>query len=81
MAKITVKRHATIELLEEDWEKIEAVYSMIDRIKRNLEDFCLELDSPEVTYKGFGEGFAIGEQLDSVYNAIEELYCEKSGLY
>lgn len=81
MAKVSAKRHATIELSEEDWKKIEAVYDMIINIMAGLEDIGLELNSPEVKYEGFGEGYAIGEHLQSVYYAIDELNCERSGLY
>ncbi len=81
MAKISTNRHATIELSEEDWKKIDEVYEMIDRISDQLSDIGLELDSPEVKFKGFGEDYSIGEHLQSVYYAIDELYCEKSGLY
>jgi hypothetical protein len=81
MAKISVKRKATIELSEEDWNKIEEIYDMLNSISGDLEGIGLELESPEVTYKGFGEGFAIGEHLNNVYCAIDELLCERSGLY
>lgn len=81
MAKVSTNRHATIELSEEDWKKIDEVYEMIDRISDQLSDIGLELDSPEVKFKGFGEDYAIGEHLYNVYCAIDELYCEKSGLY
>lgn len=81
MAKISAKRHATIELTEEDWKKIEEVYDMIDRISNELADIGLELDSPEVKFKDCGEGCATGEHLQNIYYAIDELYCEKSGLY
>ena len=81
MAKISTKRHATIELTEEDWNKINEVYDMIDCINQDLADIGLELDSPEVNFEGFSEGYAIGEHLQSVYYAIDELLCEKSGLY
>ncbi len=81
MAKISAKRHVTIELSEEDWNKIEEVYDMIDRISNELADIGLELDSPEVSFKGFSEEYAIGEHLQSVYYAIDELNCERSGLY
>ena len=56
MAKISTNRHATIESSEEDWKKIDEVYVMIDRISDQLSDIGLELDSPEVKFKGFGEG-------------------------
>ncbi len=81
MAKISAKRHATIELTEEDWKKIEEVYDMIDRISNELADIGLELDSPKVKFKDCGEGYATGEHLQSVYYAIDELNCERSGLY
>lgn len=81
MAKISTKRHATIELSEEDWNKIGEVYNLIDDISNDLADIGLELDSPEVVYKDFGKDYAIGEHLENVYNAIDQLFCEKSGLY
>lgn len=81
MAKISTKRNAIIEISEEDWEKINAVYDIIDHINCKLADIDLELDSPEVNFKGFGEGYAIGEKLQSIYYAIDELNCERSGLY
>lgn len=81
MAKISTNRHATIELSEEDWKKIDEVYEMIDRISNELAGIDLELDSPEVSFKGFSEGYAIGEHLQSVYYAIDELNCKRSGLY
>ena len=81
MAKISAKRHATIELTEEDWKKIEEVYDMIGNLQDKLSDIGLELDSPEVKFKDCGEGYATGEHLESIYCSIQELYCEKSGLY
>ena len=81
MAKVSTTRHATIELTDEDWNKIEEVYDMIGLISDKLADMGLELDSPEVSFKGFNEGYAIGEHLQSVYYAIDELNCERSGLY
>lgn len=81
MAKISINRHATIELSEEDWNKINEVYDIIDRISNELADIGLELDSPEVSFKGFSEGYAIGEHLYNVYCGIDGLNCGRSGLY
>lgn len=52
MPKVSTKRHATIEISEEDWNKLCEVYDMIEGISNELADIGLELDSPEVTYKG-----------------------------
>lgn len=81
MATVSAKRHATIELSEEDWNKINAVYDILSKINGDLEDIGLEFDSPEVKYEGFDEGYPIGEQLESLYNAIDELQCEREGLW
>ena len=81
MAKISTKRNAIIELSDEDWNKINEVYDIIDRITCDLADIGLELDSPEVKFKGCGEGYATGEHLQTIYYAIDELTCERSGLY
>lgn len=78
MANISAKRHATIELSEEDWKKINAVYNILSDIDAELEDVGLEFDSPEVKYEGFND-YPIGEQLESLYNAIDELQCERTG--
>lgn len=82
MAKIKTKRNAIIELSEEDWKKINEVYDIIDTISNDLAEIGLELDSPEVTFKNCGgEGYATGEHLQTIYYAIDELNCERSGLY
>lgn len=80
MANISTKRHATIELSEKDWDMIKGVYNLIDNIKCELEDVGLELDSPEVYFNDFGKEYSVGELFQSIYYAIDELYCEKSGL-
>lgn len=80
MAKVSAKRQATIELSEEDWKKIEAVYDILGEIDSKLINIGLEFDSPEVKYEGFND-YPIGEQLESIYNTIDELQCERSGLY
>ena len=81
MATVSAKRCATIKLSEEDWNKIKAVQDMLDNIKNELEDIGLELDSPEVTYETFDEEHDIGDQLDSLWYAIDDLGCHMSGLY
>lgn len=82
MAKISVKRKATIELSEGDWKKIEEVYGIINYISEKLTDIGLELDDSEVEFKDSDDNVLdIGEHLQSVYNAIDTLLCEKSGLY
>ena len=81
MAKISTTRSATIELSEEDWSKLDEVYTMLGDLYAELNENDLELDSPEVVYEGFGKDYAVDEHLENVYNALDELLCCKSGLY
>lgn len=81
MAKISTTKCATIELSEEDWSKLGEVYNMLDDLQVELNDNGLEFDSPEVAYEGFGKDYAVGEHLENVFNALDELLCCKSGLY
>jgi len=81
MAKISTTKCATIELSEEDWSKLNEVYTMLGDIQAELDGIDVDFDSPEVTYEGFGKDYAVGEHLENVYNALDELFCCKSGLY
>jgi len=81
MPKVTNTRHITIELSEKDWSKLGEVYNMLNNLVTELADVDLELDSPEVTYKDCSEEDTIGDQLEIIYNALDELFYERSGMY
>lgn len=81
MAKITTNRCATVKLSDEDWNKIVAVYDMLHNIENELIDTGLELDSPEVKYENFDEGYSVGDHLQSIMYDIDELNCIRRGLF
>lgn len=81
MAKVSTQQSAIVKISEEDWKKIEAVYDMLNNIKDDLQEIGLELDSPEVKYEAFDREHSIGDQLESLWYAIDELDCQMSGLY
>lgn len=81
MAKVSAQQSAIVKISEEDWNKITEVYDMLNKIKDDLMEIGLELDSPEVKYESFGGEYSIGDQLDSLWYAIDDLECHMSGLY
>lgn len=81
MAKVSTQQSAIVKISEEDWKKIEAVYDMLNNIKDDLMEIGLELDSPEVKYEVSDREQSIGDQLDSLWYAIDDLNCKMSGLY